>query len=122
MTTLGNKIDGLFALREQKRKLEEKVKVVQTQMIEIEDELMVQMDAEGVAKSTGRKASVAISTTLKPNVENWDSFYAFIHKNKRYDLLERRPAVLSCRELFETKGKIPGVQPVTLRKINLRSL
>ena len=122
MKNLGSKIDSLFLLREQKRGFEDLAKSMQAKITELEDALIEQMDEEGVTKSTGTKASVSITTAIKPNVESWDTFYQYIHKNKRYDLLERRPSVLACRELFETKGKIPGCMPVTLRKLNLRTL
>jgi hypothetical protein len=65
---------------------------------------------------------VSITESVRPSVENWDDFYRFIHRHKYYHLLDRRPSVTGCRELFETKGNIPGVVPFTKRKINLRSI
>ena len=122
MSTIGVKIDSLQKLREKKRKLEASVKEVAEQMSGLEKELMEQMDTEGVMKSTGKLASVAISESVKPSIEDWDLFYGYIHRNKYYHLLERRPSVTGCRELFEKRGKIPGVVPFTQRTINLRNL
>lgn len=121
MSTIGVKIDGLHKLREQKRALEAEIKTISEAMDALEQELLAQMDAEGVIKSTGKLATVSVTTSVKPVVEDWDAFYAYIHRHKYYHLLERRPAVLGCRELFEQKGKIPGVVPFTQRKLNLRS-
>ena len=120
-TTIGAKIDALHALREKKRNYEEEVKLVQQQMDQLEFDLIEQMDASGVTNATGGKASVSVGTSVKPSVENWDDFYAFIARHKYYHLLERRPSVTGCRELFEQKGNIPGVVPYTQRKLNLRS-
>lgn len=122
MSTIGAKIDQLHQLREQKRQLEEQVSNVSSQMASLENELVEQMVKQGVTKSTGVLATVSITETVKPSVEDWDAFYGFIHKHKYYHLLERRPAVLGCRELLETKGKIPGVVPFTQRKLNLRTV
>lgn len=122
MSTVGAKIDSLHALREEKRLLEEQVKA-KTQEIDLaENELIEQMDQQNITKSTGSKATVSITTSEKPSVEDWNAFYAFIGKNKYYHLLERRPSVTGCRELFDTKGKIPGVVPFTQRKLNIRSV
>lgn len=121
-TTLGTKIDDLHAKRELKRELEKQVAAISKEMDDIENLLIDQMDQEGVTKSTGSVATVAISTSIKPSVDNWDDFYKFIHRFKYYHLLERRPAVNGCRELLETKGKIPGVVPYTHRKLNIRSV
>lgn len=122
MKSLGAKIDALASLRDTKRDLEEKVKAVENEMKDLELELIEQMDKEGVQRSTGKLATVSIGTAIKPSVEDWDEFYKYIHKYKFYHLLERRPSVTGCRELFEKKGKIPGVVPFTQRKLNLRSL
>lgn len=122
MSKIGAKIDKLHALREQKRALEEQIKQLSEQMNELENQLIAQMDEEGVTKATGNTATVSISTSVKPSVEDWDAFYAFIHRHKYYHLLERRPSVAGCRELLETKGKIPGVIPFTQRKLNIRSI
>ena len=122
MGTIGAKIDQLHALREQKRALEEQIKQLSGQMDELENQLIDQMDKEGVTKSTGNAATVSITASVKPSVDNWDAFYAYIHRFKYYHLLERRPSVTGCRELLETKGKIPGVVPFTQRKLNIRSI
>ncbi|GIV03831.1 MAG: hypothetical protein KatS3mg015_2661 [Fimbriimonadales bacterium] len=122
MSTIGAKIDQLHALREQKRALEEQIKQLSEQMNELENQLIAQMDKEGVTKASGNAATVFITTFVKPSVEDWDAFYAYIHRHKYYHLLERRPSVTGCRELLETKGKIPGVIPFTQRKLNIRSV
>lgn len=122
MSTIGAKIDQLHDLREQKRALEEQIKQLTGQMDVLENSLIDQMDAEGVSKSTGNSATVSITASVKPSVDDWDAFYAYIHRFKYYHLLERRPSVTGCRELLETKGKIPGVVPFTQRKLNIRSI
>lgn len=118
----GGLSDEYFMLREQKRLHEESIKQLTEKMSIIEGKLIECMDAEGITKATGKKATVSISEQIRPNVQDWDQFYAYIHKNKFYHLLERRPSVSGCQELFETKGKVPGVVPFTARRINMRAL
>lgn len=122
MSTVGAKIDALHALREEKRGLEELLKAKVQEIDLVENDLIEQMDQQNITKSTGSKATVSISVSVKPSVEDWDAFYAYIHKNKYYHLLERRPSVTGCRELFDHKGAIPGVVPFTQRKLNIRSV
>ena len=120
--TIGQKIDMMFKIREKVRELEGEIKLLNVEKEELEAELLEQMDKEGVTKSTGGKASVTVSESVKPSVEDWDAFYAYIHRQKLYHLLERRPSVTGCRELFEKRGKIPGVVPFVKRQITMRSL
>ena len=122
MSTVGAKIDALHALREEKRQLEELLKAKAQEIDLVEIDLIEQMDQQNITKSTGSKATVSLSVSVKPSVEDWDAFYAYIHKNKYYHLLERRPSVTGCRELFDHKGAIPGVVPFTQRKLNIRSV
>lgn len=122
MSTIGAKIDQLHDLRESKRALEEQVKEIVGKARELENALMEQMDTEGVSRSTGNSATVSITLSVKPSVDDWDAFYKYIHRMKYYHLLERRPSVTGCRELLETKGKIPGIVPFTQRKLNIRSV
>ena len=122
MSTIGAKIDKLHDLREQKRALEEQIKEIVGKASELENALMEQMDTEGVSKSTGNSATVSITLSVKPSVDDWEAFYKYIHRMKYYHLLERRPSVTGCRELLETKGKIPGIVPFTQRKLNIRSV
>lgn len=122
MSSIGVKIDHLQKLREQKRALEEQIKEIAEEMENVEFELLKQMDAEGLGKASGHLATVSVSESVKPSVEDWEAFYAYIHRMKYYHLLERRPSVTGCRELLETKGKIPGIVPFTQRKLNLRTI
>ena len=122
MSTIGVKIDKMHQLREEKRKLEEQVKNIQAKMAALETDLIAYMDKQGVSKSTGALATVSISENIRPSVEDWAAFYAYIHRYKYYHLMERRPSVSGCNELLETKGKIPGVVPFTQRKLNVRSV
>lgn len=122
MSNIGAKIDNLHNLREAKRAHEKQIEDIKKQIDDLESELIVQLEMEGLTKSTGKLASVSLTEVVRPTVEDWDSFYQFIHKHKYYHLLERRPSVTGCRELFETKGRIPGVVPFTKKSLNIRTI
>ena len=122
--SLGEEIDRLWELRERIRKLEDKVKEEKTIFDARQAALMTRIEEEGVAGAQGARAKVSVSTTTVPQVENWDEFYRYIHRNSAYHLLERRPAAAPYRELLATrKGKpVPGVVPFVKRTLNLRTV
>jgi hypothetical protein len=122
VVTLGSLIDQASSLRERKRALEEQAKVVGAELQELEAKIIEALDKEGVTSSTGRLATGSVTESVVPQVEDWDLFYAYIFKNKYGHLLDRRPSVTGCRELFETKGKIPGVLPYVKRKLSLTNI
>lgn len=121
MNTVGSMIDHLHVLREKRRQLEKEIEHINKEFSITEADLLRQMQAEGLEKAGGKFASASIVEAVKPTVEDWDLFYNYIKKNDYFHLLERRPSVTGCRELFETKGKIPGVVPFTIQKVSLRN-
>ena len=120
--TPGALIDQMWELREKKRKLEASIKDLDGQMADVESQLMESMEANGVDKMTGKAASVSISTSVVANVEDWDAFLAWIYKTKNGHLLQRRVSDPAWREMVEIKGVVPGTQPFTKKRLNLRAL
>jgi hypothetical protein len=120
--TIGALIDKMNDLREDKRVREAAIKIVEEEYSALEARLIEQMDAEGTPKSTGKKAGASIGEVTRYNPVDWDMFFAFCAKHKYSHLIERRPSVSGCEELMRMKGVIPGLEPYTKRKINLRSL
>jgi hypothetical protein len=120
--TIGQIADALFDAREEKRELEEQVKIVQERIDKIEQEAFELADSQQTTVGKGKRGAFSITELVVPQVKDWPAFYKFVKKNDFFHLLERRPSVTGCRELFETKGAIPGVERFTKRKINLRGV
>ena len=83
---------------------------------------MERLEAEGLDKASGSKATVSISANTVANVEDWDSFWSYIIKNKYTHLLQRRVSDPAYRELLEQGKRVPGVQPFVKRTLNVRSI
>lgn len=118
----GALIDQLWAAREEKRKVEATLKEVDEAIKGIEEQVMERLGTEGLEKATGSKATVSITSTVVADVQDWDSFWPYVAKNKFWHLVQRRVSDPSYRELLDMGKKVPGVQPFTKRKLNLRSL
>lgn len=120
--TLGKAIDTLWALREEKRAKEAEVKEIEGKIAAAESTVFERLDAEGVDASKGKSASVSISSATSFNIVDFDAFTKYVAKNKYFHLFQRRVSEVAAREIFEQKGALPGLEPFTKRKINLRSL
>lgn len=120
--TVGKQIDQLYQLREKKRALESQVKEIDEQYRALEGELIDQLVQDGMTKATGKLASVSVGEEIRAQVDDWDTFYAFIKKKNAFYLLERRPANAAYRELLQANTKVPGVVPFTKQKLNLRTV
>lgn len=136
--TVGSLIDQMWALREKKRVLEAEAEDISKQMTAIEDVLTERMDKEGVAKSTGSKATVSFTTSIiavPQGEEGWSKFYEFIAKKKYWHLLQKRVSEPAYREvlaslngggadldLMKVRKQVPGVLPLSKKRLNLRAL
>lgn len=119
--TLGELIDELQHIRDEKRKASAEVERLSAAYAEVEAKVEEQLSSMGLDKASGSTATVSLSKVVAANVEDWDAFYKFIKRTGYFHLLQRRTSDPACRELFEQKGSIPGVTPVSLTKLNLRS-
>lgn len=118
----GALIDQLWAAREEKRKVEAILKETEEAIKSIEEQVMERLGAEGLEKATGSKATVSVTSAVVADVQDWEALWPFIAKNKFWHLVQRRVSDPAYRELIEMGKKVPGVQPFTKRKLNLRSL
>lgn len=122
-TTLlkGTTVDKLVGLRNKKRDLEASVKSLEGQIEDLQSQLLEEMEAAGVDKFSGKLGTVSISTNVVANVEDWDALYPYIAKNKLWHLLQRRVSDPAYRELLDAGKKVPGVQPFSKKRLNLRA-
>lgn len=120
--SLGAVIDQIWAAREEKRRLEAEVGEIEAKISELEQQLIERLDAEGLDRATGSKATVSVSTNTVANVTDWDALWQFILKNKYTHLLQRRVSDPAYRELLEQGKKVPGVEPFLKRRLNVRSI
>lgn len=122
-TTLlkGTTVDKLVGLRNKKRDLEASVKSLEGQIEELQSQLLEEMETAGVDKFSGKLGTVSISTNVVANVEDWDALYPYIAKNKLWHLLQRRVSDPAYRELLDAGKKVPGVQPFSKKRLNLRA-
>jgi len=73
-------------------------------------------DATGTA---GKAWSVRITTKTAVSVTDWDSYYAFVFRTKRKDLMQRRVNDAAVKEMWEAGTTVPGVEPIQVPGVSL---
>ena len=119
---LGESIDRLYELREQKRDLNAAIADIDAQFEEIEANVLAKLQEIGVDSSKSKLASATISETVVPNVEDWDAFERYIIDTNQLFLLQRRTSIAAYRDLLQAGETIPGVSPFTKTSLSLRKL
>lgn len=118
--TIGGMTDRLVELRETKRGFEAEITKVEAEYKEIEERLMKKLEAEGTDKGAGKLGSVSVSSSTVADVQDWDALNAWIKKTGNFQLYQRRISDPAFRELMETKGAVPGIDPFTKKRLNVR--
>ena len=137
---VGTLIDKMWRLREERKALESQAAAKEREIDELEAALMAQMDADGLKKATGSKATVSFTTSVVAQIqgdEGWAQFHAYIKKTGHFGLLQKRVTDTAFRELllsinnkqadsdvdyFKLKKQIPGTLPFSRKRLNLRTL
>jgi hypothetical protein len=119
---LGSKVDALFKLREERRKLEAKSEKLKEKERGIEDKLIEEISSEDATGVVGKWAKATVHVKTIATVENWDVFYAHILKTKDFSFLNRAVGQAAVKERWEAKKVVPGVVPFHKKSVSLTKI
>ena len=126
MATKSDKVDRtslikrLHALDAKKKQAAAALKVIEDEISELDALVIADLNAAGEERVEIKGGmGVRLTSSTVPSVKDWDAFYAWVHKNKAYWMLERRPSVTGYRDVLGTGKAIPGVESFTRVKVAL---
>lgn len=120
-TNIGTIIDSMHAIREQKRELNAQIKYLDASYEELKTKLLEKMDSEGMLQSKSNLATATITTTVVPQVEDWDAVFDYVKQNDAFYLLQKRINSGPYRELLQMDEQLPGTKPFTKVDISLKT-
>lgn len=88
---------------------------------EIDRKIIEILEEQGVDSTRTDVASVSISVTNHPNVDDWDAFAEYVVENNAVYLLQRRVSAKAVEELTAGGEAVPGVSFFVKKSLNLRS-
>jgi hypothetical protein len=108
-------------LRNEKRRLNERLKELDGDLRDSESQVLDALDTAGLEHAKIDGVSVSISEQTMPNVNDWDALYEFIKEHDAFYMLQRRVSTGPYREMLQMEQPVPGVEPYVQRKVNMRS-
>lgn len=117
--TLGAVVDKLYELKQERAERQKTVDAVKKAESAVEQYLIDTMPKSDQSGVIGRTAKAVIITSKKPSVTDWDKVYAYIKKNNRFDLLQKRVSDTAVKELWDDGKDVPGVDVYNAKKISL---
>jgi hypothetical protein len=119
MSKLGAVVDKLFALREERRKLEAKAETIKEKERSIEDKLIEEISSEDATGVVGKLAKAVVNVKTVATVENWDALYKHILKTKDFSFLNKSVGQAAVKERWEDDKVVPGCVPFHKKTISL---
>lgn len=138
--TLGQLIDDLSTIRERRRVLAAKDKLLETQYKIVEAQVQAQLVESEMPSASGRTAVASISYTTVGAIVNYEEALSFMKRAGYLHLLGRSLSAPAFREVYELElaklsrkrgfdsGKLdpaavlPGMRPFTVTRLNLSAL
>lgn len=121
---LGELGDAIYMKAAEIAGINETLKRAENERKELENELLLKMQDAGTDIVRGDKATVSISETVRPQIQDFEALAPFILRKKALHLFERRISATAYREMKESLGgkAIPGLTEFTNVRLNVRKL
>lgn len=113
---VGDVADEILAVQGEVKALNAAVDALELKKKGLTEELMKLAEEQKLTKGGGKNSKFTIKPHTVPNVSNWDLFYEYMYEKKYLHLLQRRPGVQACAELWSKDIMIPGVEQFTSMK------
>lgn len=120
--TISDISDEIFGVTEKIKAFEEKITTLKEEGKLLEGELQLAAEAQGLSRGGGKTSTWTLEPVVVPQATDWPAFYAYMAKKKYFHLLQRRPAVKACRELWERGITIPGMDKYTSTRVTVKGV
>jgi hypothetical protein len=100
--------DNLYILRALRLAVQKVVDEIAAEEGVQREYLIENLPKSKLSGAIGRLACAKIELKTKPRVEDWPKFYAYIKKNNRFDLLQKRVSETAIQEMWDDKKVVPG--------------
>ena len=117
--TIGACADRLYELKELKSEAQKAVDKIEEERKALERHVIETLPKSAALGVAGKVARVTVVTKQVPQVKDYEPFYAFIKKNNRFDLLQKRLSEGAIKEIWDQGKTVPGVEAFTAVTISL---
>lgn len=102
-----------------RRELEAKLDPLKEMRNALEEQLLERMLAAGQEAVSTKLATIAVRRNTFAELYDDQAFFAFVSKEKAWDLVRKQPVVSACRERWDDEVTIPGVRPGTKTELSI---
>lgn len=120
--TVGEAADLLYAKKKERLAKQKEVEVLKDEQLALEDYIIRNLPKSKASGIAGRVARVSVVSEDIPQIEDWTRFYAYVHKHKAYELIQRRISEKAVEERLEAGEKVPGIKMFKVTKVSINKV
>lgn len=121
---LGVLVDEFKMIEDERLKADKAAAALKVDETFVKTTIVAALKKSEVTVGGGQVYKVELTSEDQPTVkaEDWPKFYAYILKNKAFELLERRPGKAAIKERWNDGVNIPGVTRFPVDKLSVTKL
>lgn len=122
--TAGGVADMMFKARQERYRLQKLVKEQKAIETACANKLFEDLPAREETGVKGKLAGATIVEDIGVYVSDWDKFWRYVQKRQKDGLafFQRRANVETVKAIWAEKKKVPGVEPMKIKKISLTKI
>lgn len=125
--SLAHCADLMYTLDKERLALDKASEELKKKVAQLKEHIINTLPASEATGVAGKLVRVCIVPKERPNVEDWDKFYAFILKQSKKDpgvwaLLQKRVGDAAVKEYWEAGKDVPGVGHFQYKSLSVNKL
>jgi hypothetical protein len=110
---------ALWKAQQAVKKAEAKLKPLKDAAAALEDLLLTEMLDAKLESVATKDATISVKRTTFAELYDDKAFFAYVGKNKAWDLVRKQPVIGACRARWDDELEIPGVRPGTRTDLSI---
>lgn len=119
---MGRLVDRFKAVEAERLAADKTAAALKADEVTLKNTIIAALNKAETTVAGGATYKVELTQEDQPTVKDWPKFYAYILKNKAFELLERRPGKAAIKERWEDGVNIPGVDRFPVDKLSFNKL
>jgi len=120
--SVGRCADLYSEVRGLRLQMDKEVDAVKTREAEIREHIINNLSKSDDSGAAGLKYRAQIVMKDVPRVTDWTKLWAFIAKNNRFDLLQKRLGEKACSDMMEAGETPPGTELMHIPEVSITKI
>lgn len=121
--SIGACADFYHDVRELRLSMDKKVKEVHARETELREHIINNLSKSEDTGAAGQRYRAQITSKTKFNVLDWGIVTAWIRKNNRFDMLQKRLSDTAVKDFVESDGRLlPGTEKISVPDVSITKI